>query len=342
MPEISVIVPVYKVEKYIHRCVDSILTQTFTDFELILVDDGSPDNCGAICDEYAAKDDRIRVIHQENGGVSKARNVGLDVAEGEYIAFCDSDDFLENDYLEKISEHKSDLVICGTIVVDETETVIETRSFTDREYNTRDEIDFGTIYREFAAYSPYGKLFRNKILKEAHICFPEGISWGEDGMFVADYLCQINSLRVLSYSGYYYVKYYTEIRLSSAVSANMADIIMESRHYCISRMEKSSPKYAVAVCEICKNDIVQNCKALLCNVLCSEKMPTREKKLLLEQFMCNPYIMDVVRNADKYYLGFKEMAIWLKAGTPKGIVKSRNSWMRIQTIKQTVHRILKG
>ena len=78
MPVISVIVPVYKVEKYIHRCIDSILGQTFTDFELILVDDGSPDNCGAICDEYAAKDSRVVVIHQENDGVSSARNAGID------------------------------------------------------------------------------------------------------------------------------------------------------------------------------------------------------------------------------------------------------------------------
>ena len=100
MPVISVIVPVYKVEPYIHRCVDSILAQTFSDFELILVDDGSPDNCGAICDEYAATDSRVRVIHQENGGVSKARNSGLNKARGTYIAFCDSDDWWESGLLE--------------------------------------------------------------------------------------------------------------------------------------------------------------------------------------------------------------------------------------------------
>lgn len=94
MPTLSIIVPVYKVEPYLHRCVDSILAQTFTDFELILVDDGSPDNCGAICDEYAAKDSRILVIHKENGGLSDARNAGLDIAKGEYIGFVDSDDYI--------------------------------------------------------------------------------------------------------------------------------------------------------------------------------------------------------------------------------------------------------
>ncbi len=90
---LSVIVPVYKVEKYIHRCIDSILAQTFADFELLLVDDGSPDNCGNICDTYAEKDNRVRVIHKVNGGVSAARNSALDVAKGDYIAFCDSDDY---------------------------------------------------------------------------------------------------------------------------------------------------------------------------------------------------------------------------------------------------------
>ena len=100
MPKISVIVPVYKAEQYIRRCVDSILAQTFTDFELLLIDDGSPDNSGAICDEYAAKDSRVKVFHKENGGVSSARNLGLDNATGEWITFVDSDDWIVYDYLQ--------------------------------------------------------------------------------------------------------------------------------------------------------------------------------------------------------------------------------------------------
>ena len=102
MPTISVIVPVYNAPKYIHRCVDSILAQTFTDFELILVDDGSPDNCGAICDEYAAKDDRVRVIHQENQGQAAARNHAVAVARGEWVCFVDSDDMIHPQMLEHL------------------------------------------------------------------------------------------------------------------------------------------------------------------------------------------------------------------------------------------------
>ena len=93
--KLSIVVPVYNVEQYLHQCIDSILHQTFQDFELILVDDGSPDDCPKICDEYAKNDSRIKVIHKTNGGLSSARNAGLQIARGEYISFIDSDDFLD-------------------------------------------------------------------------------------------------------------------------------------------------------------------------------------------------------------------------------------------------------
>ena len=117
MCEISIIVPVYKVEKYLKKCVDSILAQTFTDFELILVDDGSPDDSGKICEEYAEKDARVRVLHKENGGLSSARNAGIEVAKGKYLGFIDSDDYIAEDMYEllynTIIKEDADLSICG-------------------------------------------------------------------------------------------------------------------------------------------------------------------------------------------------------------------------------------
>ncbi|HEY8803664.1 MAG TPA: glycosyltransferase, partial [Clostridium sp.] len=101
-PLISIIVPIYKVEVYIRNCVDSILNQTYKNLEIILVDDGSPDNCGNICEEYSSKDKRIKVIHKKNGGLSSARNAGLDIASGEYIGFIDSDDWIEGDMYESL------------------------------------------------------------------------------------------------------------------------------------------------------------------------------------------------------------------------------------------------
>ena len=101
-PKISVIIPVYNAESTLRRCVDSVLAQTYTDFECLLIDDGSTDKSGEMCDEYAAKDSRVRVFHKENGGVSSARNVGLDNAKGEWITFLDSDDYIEEEFLGSI------------------------------------------------------------------------------------------------------------------------------------------------------------------------------------------------------------------------------------------------
>ena len=101
-PLISVVIPVYKVEQYIHECVDSVIAQTYKNLDIILVDDGSPDSCPAICDEYAERDNRIRVIHKKNGGLSSARNAGIDIARGEYICFVDSDDYVSEIYVEQL------------------------------------------------------------------------------------------------------------------------------------------------------------------------------------------------------------------------------------------------
>ena len=127
---VSVIIPVYKVENYIRECVDSVLAQTYTDLEIILVDDGSPDNCGQICDEYAARDSRVRVIHKENGGLSDARNAGLDIARGKYIYFVDSDDYIKKEAVEylvkRCEQENADIVYCNA------ETVYE--DFEDQDY----------------------------------------------------------------------------------------------------------------------------------------------------------------------------------------------------------------
>ena len=126
---ISVIVPIYNVENYLVRCIESIINQTYSNLEIILVDDGSPDKCSIICDEYAKKDSRIKVIHKKNGGLSDARNAGLDIATGEYIGFVDSDDYIDkNMYKEMINElieKNADIVSCAinNIYSDRTEII---------------------------------------------------------------------------------------------------------------------------------------------------------------------------------------------------------------------------
>ena len=114
---ITVVVSIYKVEKYLNKCLESLLNQTYKDFEIILVDDGSPDKCPVMCDEWGNRDPRIRVFHKENGGLSSARNCGIEHAKGEFIIFPDPDDWVELDYLERIlalrEEYDADLSICG-------------------------------------------------------------------------------------------------------------------------------------------------------------------------------------------------------------------------------------
>ena len=117
MIEVSIIIPVYNVEKYLSKCLDSIINQSFKNFELLLIDDGSSDNSGKICDEYAMNDKRIKVIHKKNEGVSRARNIGIDLSKGRYIMFCDSDDFVKRDWCKKLYDlqknNLNSICLCG-------------------------------------------------------------------------------------------------------------------------------------------------------------------------------------------------------------------------------------
>ena len=132
MALISIIVPVYNVEKYLEKCIRSIQDQTLKDIEVILVDDGAPDRCGAMCDEFAQNDSRIRVIHKQNGGVSSARNAGLAIATGEYIGFVDSDDYIESDMYETLyhvlQEYDADIAVCGHFVEKDGKIIEEVRN----------------------------------------------------------------------------------------------------------------------------------------------------------------------------------------------------------------------
>ena len=172
-PEISIIVPVYKTERFLSACISSILAQTFTDFELILVDDGSPDSCPALCDAAAAKDSRIRVIHQKNRGLSGARNAGLDAAEGEWIAFVDSDDTITPDFCAKLyhaaQEAGAQMAVCNYRQVDEALTPIR-----EQYLHVRREVLTPEQALEHSTLLPYmvvwNKLYHRSIFCAAALC----------------------------------------------------------------------------------------------------------------------------------------------------------------------------
>lgn len=199
---ISIIVPVYNVEKFLHRCIDSILAQTFTDFELLLINDGSKDNSGIICDEYAAKDNRVRVFHKENGGASAARNYGLDKAVGQYICFIDSDDWVDKDYIERLLPNEDeDMVICSYMY--------DTGEIFHLSDVVRDKQDIGKVLHilidHMAICAPWCKIMRRDIIEQNNIRFDVNVSAGEDMLFVCDYFSAgPDRIRTISQPLYHY------------------------------------------------------------------------------------------------------------------------------------------
>lgn len=212
MPKISVIVPVYKVEPYICRCVDSILSQTYSDFELILVDDGSPDGSGSICDEYAARNSRISIIHKSNAGVSTARNKGVQLVIGDYVTFIDSDDWISTYYLSKMAseaiEHKAQMVICGIYMdaqpeqpdalgKDEIDALVMTNRESITKYASDNLANISPVYR-----SPCCKLIRTTIVKA--VPFPADRSYAEDAACVYLWMWKSNVIVSISDQLYFY------------------------------------------------------------------------------------------------------------------------------------------
>lgn len=187
VPAISVVVPIYRVEPYLNRCIESILAQTFRDFELILVDDGSPDRCPQMCDEWAQRDNRIQVIHKENSGVVDARNAGITVATGVYLAFVDSDDWVEPDFLQTLYQgivsNGADVVQCAYRRVYETRTQTHCNAprVMDRAYIETELLPQMAKDRLLDLDNPlWNKCYRTQLVKEViHLC-DTGISMGED------------------------------------------------------------------------------------------------------------------------------------------------------------------
>lgn len=228
MPKISVIVPVYKVEKYLNRCVDSILTQTFTDFECILVDDGSPDNCGKICDEYAKKDKRVKAIHKQNGGLSDARNKGIDWtfenSDSQWIAFIDSDDWVHTKYLELLYEtavnNNVKISSCGYIAVKdkkEDEKILDVTIAVDAPENMFKK---GYKYCEYNFSIAWGRLYRKELFK--NIRYPFG-RLHEDEFTTYKLIYACDKVAVIEAPLYYYFQNEGGIMASEVSPKRMSD-----------------------------------------------------------------------------------------------------------------------
>ena len=233
IPKLSIVVPVFQAEKYLKKCIDSILYQAFSDFELLLINDGCTDKSGQICDEYAAKDKRIRVFHQENSGVSSARNLGIDRAIGEWICFVDSDDWIENEAFHEIinclDNKNVDLVIWGIRVVNNNysnELSLPLGGF----FKGKEEVDELLVLSDLHGLleSPCNKLYRNKLIKENKLAFDSDLSYLEDIRFNCYYIKHISSVFSICKSYYNYRKEYNRISLTSQLPKNLAGVIEEN------------------------------------------------------------------------------------------------------------------
>ena len=204
---ISIIVPVYKVEKYINKCVDSILQQTYKDFELILVDDGSPDRCPEICDSYAKMDIRVRVIHKENGGLSDVRNTGIREAKGEFVTYVDSDDYIAVDYLETlmelVSKYNADIAVTGIQVLNENtdiQDIIGERVYC---YTGMEALE-NMLYQNNLDTSACAMLLPIEMAKK-HL-FPKG-KYHEDDLTTYKYYAEADKVAVTTKPQYFYVQH---------------------------------------------------------------------------------------------------------------------------------------
>ena len=230
---ISIIIPVYKVEIYLEKCIQSVINQTYENLQIILVDDGSPDNCGKICDEYAKKDHRIEVIHKSNGGLSDARNKGLEIAKGEYIGFVDSDDYIEADMYEVLynllKQYNADVSICNFYTVSQGKISIKNADNGINEYNRIEILKEILLDKNIQSYA-WNKLYKKELFDE--IKYPVGKKYEDIG--TTFYLLEkCNKVVVTGKSEYYYINRQDSIvnNVTESTITDYIELIMQRYDY---------------------------------------------------------------------------------------------------------------
>ena len=211
-PSFSIIVPVYNVERYMSHCLDSIVSQSFSDFECILIDDGTTDDCFSVCEKYASADSRIRAIHQENKGAAATRNEGGKNVCSNYVVFADSDDELEENCLASLMAvpQNIDLVIAGTKNYNVDGTIHHIKSYDSCTYESICMNIVCKFLDNKAIEGPHSKRFRFSVIQMFNIQFPADMKLGEDNCFVASYLCRCNNVALIPDTPYRYYKYQHE------------------------------------------------------------------------------------------------------------------------------------
>ena len=307
MPGLSVIVPVYNTEKYLPECIDSILSQTYTDFELILVDDGSTDRSGSICEEYSRIDDRIRVIHQKNGGVTAARKSGTQAAVGDYIAYIDSDDYIApsmfQQMLMKARLHDLDMILCDMVVEkQEGSTVIPSSPLSGLFVSEQLEQQiYSNMLFDFSENKPglslnlWNKIFRSTIVKPALLECPNHVTYGEDAL--VSLICLLRSRRVfiMKESPFYHYRQTSEFQVREqkiSLLPRLADFALNtqlqfSRHHFDDHGQLSG--YIAQVSLYCTRQILVR----------NQEHSLQEKLALVRDYYAKPHIQALMEQSEQ-------------------------------------------
>lgn len=311
-PLISVIVPVYKVDKYLRKCIDSIINQTYKNLEIILVDDGSPDNCPKICDEYAKQDSRIKVIHKQNGGLSDARNAGMKIATGDYISFIDSDDWISNDTLYKLLDsaenYGADIAECNIYSVEDNKI---------KRYNNDKFAFYDDNYSIMQSYIKgyniktvvWNKLYKKEILDD--IIFEVG-KYNEDEFFTYRVLANAKRLVHIDFYGYYYLQ-----RSNSIMGESYSLKKLDSLEGCSRRalfIKQNYPDLYFLELKSVTFSCINHCQKLLKNKQVDENRVGRKKvKAIKKQFKWNHDYFSKLNKKDKMYVLLSNLSLCLCA-----------------------------
>ena len=294
-PKVSILIPVYNVEKYIERCVTSILNQSYPDYEVILINDGSTDSSGEVCDQICLVSDKVKVFHTNNQGVSRARNLALSKASGEYITFIDSDDYVSTDYIAHLVEGMDES--CGLVqagYIKKRNDITETVECTTRNIVT----DSGNkILRTIRGFV-WSKLFKRDIVVDNSIVFRPSLTLAEDLCFVLEYLCHIGSVSFIKATDYYYedrdssaskkIHKVTNLFSQICVECELVDRLMDKWPKAISGLTYRHSLLAKSVFNLLSNLYQYNPETYIWNFL--SVFPTKYSDLL--KFYSEPKILN--------------------------------------------------
>lgn len=271
---ISIIIPCYNIATHIGQCIDSVLAQSYPHFELLLIDDGSMDDTLVICQEFAKKEDRIKVFSHENKGVSYTRNRGVGLATGEWIIFIDGDDYIKPDYIESLANNCEQNVwtLCGMINVRQgIEKENENYKQLLRHFPNRriEKSDFLSLLKFYSYSSPWAKIYFRPIIIQNSITFPENVSYQEDLLFNIEYSKYIDAVKLVDYFGYYYIEHPTSSTGRYHQNFNHIDQLYdELKKYVHSEKDK----------EVLQEFILQTCVRNISNIFHKNSPKTEKQK----------------------------------------------------------------